>query len=294
VPPGHPWVPPPGIGVGPDPLSLRPVEETQAPAWEPAFEAEAEPQPESPVLAFSDGRLAVASAEPVALPTFAMIEAGAARVWAIGRLDGETAFAAELSEGSALETKSVRAVLAEASPPIATAACRAVQIVEWELAHAFCGRCGGATTAHDTELALVCESCGTHLYPRITPAVIVRVDNGERILLARRAGLARPFFSVLAGFVEAGETLEETVRREVREEVGIEVEDVRYFGSQPWPFPSQLMIGFTARYGGGELAVDETELAEAAWFAPDELPPIPGPFTIARWLIDDFVGSRSA
>jgi NAD+ diphosphatase len=109
------------------------------------------------------------------------------------------------------------------------------------------------------------------------------------VLLARRAGLARPFFSVLAGFVEPGETLEETVQREVREEVDIDVEDVRYFGSQPWPFPSQLMIGFTARHAAGEIRVDETELAEAHWYAPDDLPPIPGPFTIARWLIDDFV-----
>jgi len=94
---------------------------------------------------------------------------------------------------------------------------------------------------------------------------------------------------VLAGFVEPGETLEETVRREVREEVGIAVEDVRYFASQPWPFPSQLMIGFTARWAGGEIELDDAELVEAAWYRPDELPPIPGPFTIARWLIDDFV-----
>jgi NAD+ diphosphatase len=269
------------------------VEEQQTPAWDPGFEADAKPKSESPMLAFSEGRLLVAAADPVQLPTFAMLDAGGARVWAIGRLDGETAFATELPDGSALETKSLRAVLAEAPGPIAAAACRAVQIVEWELAHAFCGRCGGVTTAHRTELARVCESCGTHYYPRITPAVIMRVDNGGRILLARRAGLSRPFFSVLAGFVEPGETLEETVRREIREEVGIEVEDVRYFASQPWPFPSQLMIGFTARYAGGELEVDETELAEANWYAPNELPPIPGPFTIARWLIDDFVDAAA-
>jgi NAD+ diphosphatase len=120
------------------------------------------------------------------------------------------------------------------------------------------------------------------------------VEHDDRVLLARRAGLNRPFYSVLAGFVEPGETLEETVRREVFEEAGVEVDDVRYFGSQPWPFPSQLMIGFVARAKSDELHVDETELEDAGWFRGDELPPVPGPFTIARTLIDDFVARHAA
>jgi NAD+ diphosphatase len=262
--------------------------------WEPVFDPTVEPTAESPILAVLDGRLVVARDDPLELPSFGTLHYLGGRAWPIGRLDGEFAFAVDLAapEGE-LQTKSVRAVLADAPAPIAAATCRAVQILEWELAHAFCGRCGAETEPHPHELARVCPRCRAHYYPRITPAVIVRVDDGERILLARRAGLARPFFSVLAGFVEPGETLEETVRREVREEVGIDVDDVRYFGSQPWPFPSQLMIGFTARYAGGGLHVDDAELAEAGWFAPDELPPIPGPFTIARRLIDDFVTRRT-
>jgi NAD+ diphosphatase len=259
--------------------------------WEATSELGAEPQAGDFLLPVGDGRVTLAADDPLELLRYEGAAIAETPAWAVGRLDDATVFAtAAVVEGP---TKSLRAVLAEAPAPIAAATCRAAQIVEWELAHTYCGRCGAATTAHATELAHVCESCGTHFYPRITPAVIMRVDDGERILLARRAGLARPFFSVLAGFVEPGETLEETVRREVHEEVGIDVEDVRYFASQPWPFPSQLMIGFTARFGGGELAVDETELAEAGWFGPDELPPIPGPFTIARWLIDDFVGART-
>ena len=257
--------------------------------WEPAAELDAQPQTGDFVLPIAAGRVALADDEAFELLRFGDNPFGTG--WAIGRLDGATVFATTAAGEE--RTRSLRAVLAEAPAPIAAAACRAAEIVEWELAHVYCGRCGAPTTAQSTELARVCDECGTHYYPRITPAVIMRVDNGGRILLARRAGIARPFFSVLAGFVEPGETLEETVRREIREEVGIEVEDVRYFASQPWPFPSQLMIGFTARYAGGELAVDETELAEADWYAPNELPPIPGPFTIARWLIDDFVDAAA-
>jgi NAD+ diphosphatase len=120
------------------------------------------------------------------------------------------------------------------------------------------------------------------------------VEHDDRVLLARRAGFKGPFHSVLAGFVEPGETLEETVRREVREEAGIELDDVRYFGSQPWPFPSQLMIGFVARAVSDELEIDAAELEDAGWFRADELPVIPGPFTIARRLIDDFVARHPA
>jgi NAD+ diphosphatase len=119
------------------------------------------------------------------------------------------------------------------------------------------------------------------------------VEHEGRVLLARRAGFSSPFHSVLAGFVEPGETLEDTVRREAREEAGVELEDVRYFGSQPWPFPSQLMIGFVARAKSDELRIDESELEDAGWFRPDELPNIPGTFTIARRLIDDFVARNS-
>jgi NAD+ diphosphatase len=264
----------------------------QLPEWEPGFEAVARPEPSSPVLAFVEGRLLVVDDDPVVLPTVSSLgdAADSTRLWAIGRLGGERVFALALSGvPSGASTTGLRELLAEAPAPIAAAAGRAAQVAEWELGHAFCGRCGSTTVEHETETARVCPSCGAHYYPRIAPAVIMSVERDGRLLLARRAKPRRSFFSVLAGFVEPGETLEETVQREVREEVGIEVDHIRYFASQPWPFPSQLMIGFTARHAAGELSIGDAELAEADWYAPDDLPPIPGPFTIARRLIDDFV-----
>ena len=123
--------------------------------------------------------------------------------------------------------------------------------------------------------------------------MIVAVRRGDTILLARNVAFTAPFYSVLAGFVEPGESLEGTVRREIREEVGIEVRDIRYFGSQPWPFPHSLMIGFTADWAGGEIQIDERELADAGWFRADALPAIPPKLSIARRLIDAFVATEA-
>ncbi|MFN2629036.1 MAG: NAD(+) diphosphatase [Gaiellaceae bacterium] len=240
------------------------------------------------VFAFVDGRLLLLDGEVPTADRLATVE----RPLPVGPLGVAIALKAEPALGG-VELVGLRDFLAAAPESLAAAAGRAAQIVEWELGHAFCGRCGSATDASETELARICRSCGAAYYPRITPAVIMLVENEARVLLARRAGLKLPFFSVLAGFVEPGETLEETVRREVREEAVVEVADVRYFGSQPWPFPSQLMIGFVARALGDELQIDKNELGEAGWFRPDELPQIPGPFTIARRLIDDFVERTS-
>jgi NAD+ diphosphatase len=127
-------------------------------------------------------------------------------------------------------------------------------------------------------------------YPRVTPAIMALVRDGHRLLLGRSPHFRRGSFSVLAGFVEPGETLEQCVAREVREEVGVEVKNVRYFESQPWPFPHQMMIAFFADYAGGELRVDTRELEHADWFEPDKLPPIPGKMSLARRLIDAAVG----
>ena len=138
-----------------------------------------------------------------------------------------------------------------------------------------------------------CPACGLVSYPRISPAVIVAITRGDRLLLAANRRHAGAMYSVLAGFVEPGESLEECVHREIREEVGLEVTDVRYFGSQSWPFPNSLMVAFTAAHAAGEIAVDPEELVEARWFAPGELPPIPGCGTISRRLIDGFVESAS-
>lgn len=169
---------------------------------------------------------------------------------------------------------------------------RASEIVEWERAHRFCGRCGGRTEPCGEPLARRCSECGSLHFPRLAPAVLVSVTRGDRILLARSAHFPPGMFSTLAGFVDPGESLEETVLREVREEVGIQVANVRYFGSQPWPFPSSLMVAFTAEHAAGELAPDPAEIEEAGWYAVDEIPVVPPSLSLARALIDDFVRAR--
>ena len=170
---------------------------------------------------------------------------------------------------------------------------RAVQIVAWERTHRFCGRCGSPTESLPNERAKRCPECGLSNYPRLSPAIIIaikrKVDDHEEILLARNHRFPEGRYSILAGFVEPGESLEECAHREVFEEVGIHIDDIRYFGSQPWPFPNSLMIGFTAEYAGGELVLEEGEIAEAQWFRAVSLPKLPPRVSIARRLIDSFV-----
>ena len=171
---------------------------------------------------------------------------------------------------------------------------RAVQLVQWQRTHRYCGACAEPTEAIPGERAMRCPACGLLAFPRLAPAVItlvVREDDGAA-LLARNAAWPMPMFSCLAGFVEPGETLEEAVAREVEEEVGVQVDRVDYVRSQPWPFPHSLMIGFRARYAGGDIAVDGTEIAEARWFTTDDLPQIPPRLSIARRLIDDWIAQH--
>jgi NAD+ diphosphatase len=166
---------------------------------------------------------------------------------------------------------------------------RANHLAEWDRTHRRCGACGAELALLEEEWAKACPACSQVYYPQISPAVIVSVLDGDRILLARNRHYRYPFFSVLAGFVEAGENLEAAVHREIREEAGIAVKNLRYFGSQPWPFPNSLMVGFVADYAGGELTPDPSELLEARWFARDAMPEIPSSISIARRLIDAFV-----
>ncbi len=159
--------------------------------------------------------------------------------------------------------------------------------MEWNRNHRYCGRCATATEAAPGARARRCPQCGLYAFPRLAPAIITLVQRDDgRALLARNARWPTAMYSCLAGFVEPGESVEDAVRREVLEEVGIEVGDLEYFGSQPWPFPHSLMLGFHARYHAGDIKVDGEEIAEARWFAPDELPDIPGRISIARKLID--------
>src|SRR5438105_43085 len=213
----------------------------------------------------------------------------------LGRLDEMDCYAIELEsdpelpQGAALE--GLRALYGRIPDGLYGVAGRAVQILLWDNTHRFCGRCGQPTVNAPGERAKLCPQCGLLSFPRLSPAVIMLVQRGEdEFLLARNRAFAGGFFSVLAGFVEPGETLEEAVAREVRVEVNLDVDDIRYFGSQPWPFPHQLMIGFVARYAGGDIVPQADELVEAGWYSrTGELPRLPGKLSIARRLIDWFL-----
>ena len=169
---------------------------------------------------------------------------------------------------------------------------RGATLVEWLRSHRFCGRCGTPTERHHSERAMVCPSCEAVWYPRLAPAVIALITHGDRALLARHPGLPAGMHSTLAGFVEPGESLEEALAREIREEVGIGIRDIRYFGSQPWPFPHSLMIAFTAEATSDQLTVDRNELEYAHWYTVGDMPGVPPRMSIARDLIDWFVTTR--
>lgn len=165
-------------------------------------------------------------------------------------------------------------------------ASRAVQLLEWRRNHKFCSHCGHATTPHTREFAMICPNCNYHQYPRVQPCVITIITRGEdEVLLARNARNPHPVYGLIAGFVEVGETLEEAVRRETLEEVGLKVKNLQYLASQPWPFPSNLMLAFRAEYAGGELQLQEEEIADAAFFKFDQLPEIPVAGSIAHAMI---------
>lgn len=165
----------------------------------------------------------------------------------------------------------------------------AVRILDNDRSTAFCGRCGAKTHPLTTERGRICRTCNRIFYPRISPAIIVLIKKGEEILLARSPRFPSGLFSILAGFNEPGENLEQTVHREVFEEVGISVQNIRYFGSEPWPFPDSLMIGFVADYAGGEIRIDDVEIIEAGWFTRDNLPSYPQKTSISHALIKAWI-----
>ncbi len=214
----------------------------------------------------------------------------------LGRYEGRACYALDVAEGTApggMDFKDLRQVYAGLDEDLFVLAGRAVQIVEWDRTHQYCGRCGGKTYTRDNERAKACPECKLMNFPRLSPAVIMAVERGNELLLARSSRFPSGLYSVLAGFVEPGETIEECVVREVREEVGVSVGNVRYVASQPWPFPNSLMLGFSAEYRSGEITPDPVEIAAAGWFTADALPSIPGRISIARRLIDRFVAKQT-
>ena len=163
---------------------------------------------------------------------------------------------------------------------------RSKMILHWNHRSKFCGACGTKTDLSQTEICKVCKNCGELYFPVIAPATITLIRKGDKILLAHNKKFKSGLFSIIAGFSEAGESLEECVHREIFEEVGIKVKNVKYFGSQAWPFHNSHMIGFTAEYDSGEIKPDNIEIFEADWFSIDELPPLPSNISISRKLLD--------
>ncbi len=165
---------------------------------------------------------------------------------------------------------------------------KCAELIYWDQNTKFCGVCGGTMKFH-TDISKRCERCGKEVWPQLATAIIVLIHRGDEVLLAKGRNFKRDFYGLVAGFVETGETLEEAVVREVMEETGIKIKNIRYFGSQPWPYPSGLMVGFQADYESGEIHIQQEELRKAGWFNRNNLPNLPEKLSIARKLIDDWL-----
>lgn len=217
------------------------------------------------------------------------LQAGVATILPLDKGSAGSDFAVEMETGfeagAGFAWLSLRRLVGRVADAEFDAWGKAGQLLHWHRTHRYCGRCGQATIAHASEQAMVCPTCSLSWYPRISPCVIVLVTRGEELLLARSPRFQEGMYSTLAGFVEPGESVEAAVHREIGEEVAIRVGGLRYFGSQPWPFPSQLMLGFIAEYAGGEIEIDGVEISAAAWYHYRRLPLIPGPGTIAGQMI---------
>jgi NAD+ diphosphatase len=207
----------------------------------------------------------------------------------VGQWRGLSCYAADcdkLPENISGELMPVRGLLNLVGEDAVSLIGRAIQLLDWQRNHRFCGRCGAPNARKTGEYSMLCAECGLVVYPRISPVVMVLISRGDELLLARSHRFKPGVYSALAGFVEAGETLEQCARREVLEEVGIEITNLRYFGSQPWPFPDSLMMAFFADYAAGTINPDPKEIEDAKWFPLSELPLLPEPVTLARKLIE--------
>ena len=249
---------------------------------------------DSPALwfAFQRGSILVSNAESAALPCCCTLEehgVAAVRSHYLGLLGEQHCYAAEIDEAQPLPAGwaplGLRDLFGMVDSTLAALSGRALQILNWERDHQFCSRCGTPMRARTDERARACPSCRFTTYPLVSPAVMVLITRGRELLLARKSVWPAGRYSAIAGFVEPGEMLEDTVVRETREEVGVEVGELRYFGSQPWPFPHSLMVAFTAEYAGGPVKPDGVEIEEAAWFDAEALPRLPPSVSISRRLI---------
>lgn len=215
----------------------------------------------------------------------------------LGRLEGRHCYGLHLPPQAklpgGLELLGLRALILEGNDLASALAGQAFQLLEWERTHRFCGSCGAPTTPHAADRAVECAECRIVCYPRISPVMMALVHRGNgasgELLLTRKPNYAPGRYTVVAGFVEAGESLEQCLAREVKEEIGVDIREPRYFGSQPWPFPNSLIMAFSAEWAGGEVDPDPAELEDAQWFSIDALPELPEPVHISRQLIDDTI-----
>jgi NAD+ diphosphatase len=243
-------------------------------------------------FAFVGGQLLLPEADAAALPPLppaALAEHASVRHF-LGRIDGHDCWALRLDAAPAgWRAVALRAAMMQFPGALMGAASRAAQVLEWDRAHRFCGVCGTPTEAQAHELARKCPACGHSAYPRLSPAMMVLIWRGRELLLARSPHYAPGMFSALAGFVEPGESLEDCIHREVGEEVGVTVRDLRYYGSQSWPFPHSLMVAYTAKWVEGEIVPQAGEIEDARWYPLAALPKIPPRFSISGHLIRDTV-----
>ena len=211
----------------------------------------------------------------------------------LGQLHDRYCYALEMSSADELPEgyrwSDLRSQMGRISDALFELAGRALQVIQWHNHHQYCGQCGSPTEPHPEERAKVCTRCKHEFYPRLSPCVITVITRGEYCLLAHNANFPEGYYSALVGFIEVGETVETALHREVMEEVGISVGKLSYFGSQPWPFPGQLMLGFHAEYGSGDITVDGKEILDAQWWRYDELPLVPPASTLSGQLIAHFV-----
>ena len=260
----------------------------------PAIALESDPTPHSWSLAFVDGKLLLPEPDDVPLGPIqaAVWHDGADSRHYLGRLDGLDCWALRLPEAPpGWRPVPLRAAMMNFPEALAGLASRASQVLDWDRTHRFCGACGTPTEHQAGERARRCPACGHTAYPRISPAMMALVWRPGEVLLARAPHFVNRMYSALAGFVEAGESIEQCVRREVAEEVGLQITNLRYYGSQSWPFPNSLMIAFSAEWAGGEIVPQPGEIEDAQWFPLDALPNIPPRFSISGHLIRDTVAT---
>ncbi len=210
----------------------------------------------------------------------------------LGTVDNHPLHTYELEDTNQIDPAftwvTIKLFLETVDVPLQGLLCRARQILNWHYRNLFCGSCGEKTLISEIELAKICKHCDRIIYPHTSPAVIVLVERGPEILLGRSPHFREGVYSTLAGFIEPGESAEEAIVREIKEEVGISVKNPKYFGSQSWPFLNSFMMGFNVEYASGEISIDPTELEDAKWFTLDSLPPLPYPVTLSRKLIEYF------